>query len=204
MTLGRFSESEVARTEKPIKFVLPFATIFAQYFAEKLQDLTSEYERKVDLLSDDHDHFEKLGYSSLMRRIRILLKDVRFCLRSLSLLEDIAPTQSSIRDFKSLLDRAVELQEMIRDGLNVEVAAQSLEASRQSIRESKKVNSLTLPAWVFIPVSLIASVFGMNVVELSGQGPRLWLFFAISAPVIIVAVVLEWWFVRSSGKRKVT
>jgi Mg2+ and Co2+ transporter CorA len=97
---------------------------------------------------------------------------------------------------------------MVKDSLTDQAAAlslkasqQSLEASRQSIAESKKVNRFTLVAWVFIPLSLISSVFGMNVAELS-QGPPISLFFEIAGPVVIIALVLEWWFVQPSEKRK--
>lgn len=194
--------------QNPIEFVLPYGAIIARRSSQSLQRLTSTYERARDELPGESGSLEERNYPSMMQGSQVLLEDIRFNMRSLSSLHNcpMVRTQGSIAeksliaDFEYLLQCTLELHEMIKISLTEQVAALSLEASRQSIEESKKVNRFTLVAWVFIPLSLISSIFGMNVKELS-PGPSIYLFFAFALPVVAVALVLEWWFVLPSEQR---
>lgn len=61
--------------------------------------------------------------------------------------------------------------------------------------------ALTVLATVYIPLSFVAGVFGMNVKELnSGIDVDILLYFAISIPVTIASMVLVWkweWLTRT-------
>lgn len=210
-TLNEFDyKNQIPRAiQNPIEFVLPFGTIIARRSSQRLQRLTSSYERARDDILGASGHLEERSYPAMMRGSQVLLKDIRFNMRSLSRLhnrpigQNLGPlTEESLAaDFEYLLQCTLELHDMIKDSLTDQVATLSLEASRQSIEESKKVNRFTLVAWVFIPLSLMSSIFGMNVRELS-PGPPISLFFACAGPVVAVALVLEWWFMLSIERKE--
>lgn len=199
--LSNVDQAQISKaTANPLEFfVEPYAALLASDLAECIQRLTTNYECTRDV---SHEfQIEQLTYPFLMRNTQVLLKDIRVALRSISGLQDCQLTTSMAADFEALLACANKLHGMIKDSLANRVASQSLEASQQSISESKKVNRLTLVAWVFIPVSLIASVFGMNVRELD-PGPTILLFFKIVGPVVVAALVLEWLLAADFVKRK--
>jgi len=68
----------------------------------------------------------------------------------------------------------------------------SLEASQRSIQESYHINRLTKLAFIFIPMSFTASVFGMNVAEMA-KNPSIWVFFLVAAPVVgLTCLAMNW------------
>ncbi|KAM0129352.1 hypothetical protein ACHAP3_007857 [Botrytis cinerea] len=77
----------------------------------------------------------------------------------------------------------------------------AVEESRKAIQQANDVKALTVLATVYIPLSFVAGVFGMNVKELnSGIDVDIWLYFAISIPVTIASMVLLWkweWLTRT-------
>ena len=78
------------------------------------------------------------------------------------------------------------------------VAILSLEESHKSIQQAQSTKRLTQLAYVFLPLSLSASIFGMNVTELQSV--------SIAAPIatasIILALSLVFWFLLSQMTRE--
>ncbi|KAF7939677.1 hypothetical protein EAE99_001482 [Botrytis elliptica] len=78
----------------------------------------------------------------------------------------------------------------------------AVEESRKAIQQANDVKALTVLATVYIPLSFVAGVFGMNVSELnSGIDVDIWVYFAISIPVTIASMVLVWkweWLIRKA------
>ena len=181
----------------PIEFVLLLGGLMASEMGRAFDRLESTYESARGALPTSQGVVQPRDYPEIMHYTQVLSKDIRFALRSMKQLQGCKLEQLLKEDFEYLSQRVQELHDSLTD----QVAMLSLEESRQSIAESKRVNRFTLAAWVFILVSLIASVFGMNVVELS-PGPPISLFFEIVGPVVVVALVLEWWFVQSSEKQQ--
>jgi Mg2+ and Co2+ transporter CorA len=58
----------------------------------------------------------------------------------------------------------------LREKLAYDARLASLEESRMGIQQNQSVKVLTQVAFVFIPLSIITSVFGMNVDVLTGSG----------------------------------
>lgn len=67
-----------------------------------------------------------------------------------------------------------------------------IQESRQAIAQADTVAKLTILAFVFIPVSTISSIFGMNVREFV-EGTRLWMFLLTTALVVGTTLVLANW-----------
>lgn len=68
----------------------------------------------------------------------------------------------------------------------------SFEASQRSILESNQINRLSKLAFIFIPMSFVASVFGMNVSEMA-RNPPIWVFFLVAIPVACFAITIMNW-----------
>lgn len=49
---------------------------------------------------------------------------------------------------------------------------------------------VTLLAFIFIPLSLGTSIFGMNVQEINGSGHGIWVFVVTTTGLLVIAVIL--------------
>ncbi|KAH6678105.1 hypothetical protein B0J14DRAFT_687960 [Halenospora varia] len=90
-----------------------------------------------------------------------------------------------------LLKEAREVEANMRESIQMRVGHAALEASKESIKEAQSVRRITLLTFVFIPISLVTSFFGMNVQELTGEGPRI-KWFLISSISLMVLVFFIW------------
>ncbi|KAL8631135.1 hypothetical protein Q9189_003169 [Teloschistes chrysophthalmus] len=116
-------------------------------------------------------------------------------------------------DEEDLCAEAQALESTIRDTLQVNSGIKSLEESRVSIEEGKRIKlrkptaipllggpgggpNVTTLAFIFIPTSLASSIFGMNVQEINSTGKPIWTFI-LTAILLTSAAVVTWfvtWF----------
>jgi Mg2+ and Co2+ transporter CorA len=68
----------------------------------------------------------------------------------------------------------------------------SVEQSQMSIAQSRQINKLTRLAFVYIPLSFISSVFGMNVKEIQAN-PSIWVFFATAIAFTFLSICVVSW-----------
>ncbi|KAH6715080.1 hypothetical protein BKA61DRAFT_345941 [Leptodontidium sp. MPI-SDFR-AT-0119] len=170
------TESRRAAEKHPIEYALPFGHILTNEFVK-------EFESWVRYLANER-------VSSMLEQ---WLQEIAVAKRNTSLLESTAAVKALADDINVLEERGNALLKTLTDALTQHVGLLSIEASRESISESHRVNKLTYAAFIFIPLSLITSVFGMNVSDL-GSGPTpIWLPFAISAPLLAISIVYMWW-----------
>jgi Mg2+ and Co2+ transporter CorA len=90
---------------------------------------------------------------------------------------------------KTIDDILRDLERMMADAfadLQLELTNTQIRESRKSIEQNATVKRLTALAFVFIPLSTIASIFGMNIPEISPS--PLWKFLVTSATVITAVV----------------
>ncbi|KAK5329417.1 hypothetical protein LTR70_000566 [Exophiala xenobiotica] len=97
-----------------------------------------------------------------------------------------------------LMSEARSLEQLARGYMQLSVGILSLAESRASIKqskialeESKRTKLVTVLAFVFVPLSIGTSTFGMDLDELNGSGPRLWVF-CLTTTVIFVLSALLW------------
>lgn len=95
-------------------------------------------------------------------------------------------------DYKGLLTRCQLLSQQCESASNILQSAMALLESQKSIKQTEEVNKLTKLAFIFIPVSLISSIFGMNISEINSENaPRLWHFCLTSILVLIPCLYLS-------------
>ncbi|TGO48852.1 hypothetical protein BCON_0228g00100 [Botryotinia convoluta] len=78
--------------------------------------------------------------------------------------------QCLIERHRKSLQRARELEQYVRDTIQLNVGNLSLQESRKSIQQANSVGRLSVLAFIFLPISLVTSFFGMNIHELTGSG----------------------------------
>jgi len=93
-----------------------------------------------------------------------------------------------LRDFHTLAEQAQHLSKQCERGMDVVMSNTVIRESREAMAQAEGVAKLTRLAFIFIPLSLVTSVFGMNFTELnSGSELSIWVFFVASAPVLIIS-----------------
>ena len=103
------------------------------------------------------------------------------------------------RKQKRLLDKARNAEQHIRDTIQLNVGNLSLQESRKSLQQADTIGRVSILAFIFLPLSLVTSFFGMNVQQMTGAGAT-WQVIAITASALCVLVlyVCLWTWRKSS------
>ena len=97
------------------------------------------------------------------------------------------PSADAATATRQTLHRCLELLERCSDNL---LAEMQIVDSRRSIAEAESISKLTELAFIFIPLSFVASMFGMQVKELSGGVP-MHRFVLVATAFVIIAYTLR-------------
>ncbi|KAL9624925.1 MAG: hypothetical protein Q9160_000972 [Pyrenula sp. 1 TL-2023] len=97
-------------------------------------------------------------------------------------------------DFEYLLSRVKRLVSACEARKNTLLGNASMQDAKRSAEEAKLVTRLTKATnrltFIFLPISFVTSVFGMNFSQF-GQGPlSIWLWAVITIPLLMVCVVI--------------
>ncbi|KAI0451935.1 hypothetical protein F5B21DRAFT_357819 [Xylaria acuta] len=94
------------------------------------------------------------------------------------------PKMLLTEDYQDILRHSTDLAERGRGGIDFITTNISTRASQRSFNQVKEVNRLTLLAFFFLPLSLVTSIFGMNVATFEdvrwgalGRFSLLWVLF---------------------------
>ena len=87
-----------------------------------------------------------------------------------------------VKDFQAVHDRFKQMEMKAEKQINTVLAKISIEAGEQSIDEVRRVTRLSIIATIFLPLSLVASVFSMNG-RFSIDGDNWWMYMAIAIPL---------------------
>ncbi|KAK3947356.1 cora-like Mg2+ transporter protein-domain-containing protein [Pseudoneurospora amorphoporcata] len=92
------------------------------------------------------------------------------------------------RDFEHLLNRAETLHRRTSDAIAVLMSSISISESQRAIEQAEDMGRLTFLAFLFVPLSLATSFFGMNFMELDGEKLSVW-WWAVASPICLVVAV---------------
>lgn len=111
----------------------------------------------------------------------------------------VAEMASRLRcDFDALRSDAAALSTVCQDAINMTMNNISARTAQQALVEGKRIHVVTYLAFVFIPVSLVATVFGMNVAELDPPPAISW-FFVSAVITSAVCLALPVWLIEFRG-----
>ena len=105
---------------------------------------------------------------------------------------DVGPKTAALllADYQDLLQRAEAMVRECEQGMTTLVNAAALEDSRRSAENAMRMQRLTVLATIFIPLSFICAIWGMNFREFGTGNLSIWLWFVTAAPVLCVSFVI--------------
>lgn len=97
------------------------------------------------------------------------------------------------QDFEYLLDRAERLAADCDTGMATLANNSQLEESRRSHKTAREVAKLTVIATIFIPLSFVCSVWGMNFAQLGSGTQPLWMWVVTALPIVSLSLLVYRW-----------
>ena len=123
--------------------------------------------------------------------------------------------ESIQKDFQTLRSRAMALSAECDRGMTITMNNATIRESQRAISQAEGVAKLTRLAFLFVPSSFTASLFGMNVKEFgTGASVRLWVYFVLTVPIMLIVALflatdvaalcksLFYWMFRRRAKRR--
>ncbi|KAH6723346.1 cora-like Mg2+ transporter protein-domain-containing protein [Leptodontidium sp. MPI-SDFR-AT-0119] len=104
-------------------------------------------------------------------------------------------------NWNRLLEECTRLEAFLMETFQLFMSSVSVQDSRLSINQSRRGSQLTLLALIYVPLSFVTGIFGMNIQQVNGSGLNLWVCFVTLVPVILVTI-LVFLAVKIYGDRK--
>ena len=189
------SEFELLRQE-PFFLLSRLFVLAARSWSQLLnfveQDIQSCSIVGEDLLSPA---LEQLRFNSdLLERVRAFLTEDQHVVRERgaptwpktsepALNAKVLSVQTSLdTDYSFLIHRCERLVTRCENSSSILVSAEQLLEAQKGIGQAQEIRGLTKLAFVFIPLTFVAGLFGMNVSEFKGN-PSIWIYFVVAVPL---------------------
>lgn len=98
--------------------------------------------------------------------------------------------QTPIEGNLAIKENADKLNAFFMENIQMLLGIISIRDAQQSIRRANQGMILTALASVYLPLSLATGVFGMNLKELTGTGPSVWVFVVTWLAVFLVTGIV--------------
>ncbi|ROW12316.1 hypothetical protein VMCG_00461 [Cytospora schulzeri] len=89
--------------------------------------------------------------------------------------------------------------------LNLQMAADQRRLAHASKRDSTSMKTISLLGTIFLPATLLASIFSMTFFNFQNEGPTVaptfWIYWAVTIPISFMVVIIWWIWDRSREKR---
>ncbi|KAG5754472.1 hypothetical protein H9Q70_002923 [Fusarium xylarioides] len=66
-------------------------------------------------------------------------------------------------------------------------------------RQERAIYAFTLVTIIFLPISAVSSIFGMNTTDVRDMNYSQWLYWGVAIPVTVLVIVLSLWFMGELG-----
>ena len=174
-------EENLKRLKKDIKRIS-----FREIRDPKLEINTELHDRREDLASlrDGLTETSTWAPPSVRSYFRCLAPDL---------------VRDPIEHLKHLAMAAAELQgflmetfQLFMSSISVQDSRLSLEQSRLSIEQARRGSRLTLLAFVYVPLSFVTGIFGMNIQQINSSGLNISACFIVAAVAGFVTLLLFW------------
>lgn len=200
----------MALNQDPVRILEPFLAILENHFRTQLLALRTVHDRWMS-------KHPGVSAATLARYDAILSSRWQICRCAI---EDYSAIFTRLEEFQTLnsnigtvtqmfqtrqnnlLAKARLLETHVRDTIQLNIGNLALQESRKSIQQANTVGRISFLAFVFIPLSLATSFFGMNISELTGSGAS-WKTFVISTLCLCALVLMVCaWLWRKSRRLK--
>lgn len=129
-------------------------------------------------------------------RMRRIIGPERDLIRSLARERDLL-SEESYRYFQDIGDHLARVEDSIETYREVAAAVMDIYLSAQSNRMNEIMKALTVVATIFMPLTLLSGIYGMNVVK--GMWPPVmgdWSFAAVVGSMVLIALGMSVYFRR--------
>lgn len=198
-----FQKDQVESANKhPIEYIGPFLSIMESYFSETVLQLRRTHigwiREVIYGQSLFADRRERAGQDHLLFKLwqltRLTIEDFDLMIEKIGAIQaDPALASPKIKAaherYRTMIARARLLEQHVRDDIQLNVGNLSLQESRKSLQQADNVGRISVLAFIFLPISLVTSFFGMNIKQLTGSGVP-WRTFLISARGLCLLVLL--------------
>lgn len=106
-----------------------------------------------------------------------------------------------VESHQRVLDQTVELDRLLMETFQLLMSSISVRDSQLSIEQSQRATRLTQLAFIYVPLSFVTGIFGMNVQEISATGLSIWVCF-VTLAIIVMLTVGIFWVLHSRGKKR--
>ncbi|KAK5134758.1 hypothetical protein LTR08_006133 [Meristemomyces frigidus] len=91
---------------------------------------------------------------------------------------------SPAREHLCILEDAAKLETLLMETFQLLMSSLSIRDSQTSIQQSRRGTVLTVLAFIYVPLSFITGIFGMNIEEVNGSPLKVWVCFVALGVVI--------------------
>ncbi|KAH7072575.1 hypothetical protein FB567DRAFT_206111 [Paraphoma chrysanthemicola] len=180
-----------------------FQAAAANQYLNMLREITLDLHARTALTGDSmptmeallHVEYTKEILVSWMAHFRTLLKCLNKCSLGTNDPKDLSDTVEG--DFEYLLNEAQSQIDLCEMAKSTNMSSFSVFNSRQASEESKLVTKLTKATnritLIFLPISLVTSIFGMNFRQF-GQGPlSISVWAMVTVPLLCLCILISEW-----------
>ncbi|KAF7504431.1 hypothetical protein GJ744_002235 [Endocarpon pusillum] len=192
-----------------IQELLTFEACAVLQYLNMLEVISADFMKRTQFPSYEHTKLETILHFDYMKEVlsrwkshllelSAFVKDSPEVWRR-SKTEQSSPTQRQrhleiSNDLAYLKERADSLITTCDDGEATLMSNASVQEAKRSAREASLVTELAKATnrltFIFLPISFITSVFGMNFSQF-GQGPlSIWIWVVIACPMLIFSVII--------------
>ena len=104
-------------------------------------------------------------------------------------------------NWQRLIDETTKFEAFLMETFQLFMSSVSVQDSRLSINQAQRGGQITLLALIYVPLSFVTGIFGMNIQQINGSGLNIWVCFVTLVPVVFITV-LVFLAVKLHGDRK--
>ena len=179
------------------------------YLTKDIHRISFEEVRNPSLKINNalHDRRENLAFmkASLTETIKYMpTAAVEYFHKHVYFLDSAAIRWNSatpIESHQRTLEAVVELDHFLMETFQLLMSSISLRDTQLSIEQSRRATRLTQLAFIYVPLSFVTGLFGMNVQQINATGLPIWVCF-VTLAVIIVLTAGILWCLHARGKKK--
>jgi Mg2+ and Co2+ transporter CorA len=110
-----------------------------------------------------------------------------------------------LQDLQRIHDEAIKLEVFLMETFQLLMSSISVQDSQASIEQTRRSIRLTQLAFIYVPLSFVTGIFGMNIKELNGSVLNIWAVFvcviAVALPTAMVFLFLHYISVKPTARR---
>jgi Mg2+ and Co2+ transporter CorA len=92
---------------------------------------------------------------------------------------------------QSTLEEAIRPEVFLMQTFQLLTSSLNVQESQLSSEQAQRATRLTQLAFIYIPLSFVTGIFGMNIKELNGSGLSIWVcLVAVAIVVILTSIIL--------------